>query len=98
MNRSVHVPATSLSCDHCGHVETNTLALLTLDMYEVRQFWHRHARMFWLPERVIDFSGRAALVSSFQSLVDTAQLDVIIDQATFKVLSVHEGSFSYNKI
>jgi hypothetical protein len=86
----VHYPATYLSCLHCGHIETNGLPHLTLDIRETHQFWRKHARMQWLPEREIDFAGRPALVSSFRSMVDAAQLDVIIDQATLKVLSIHE--------
>ncbi len=86
----VHYPATYLSCLHCGHIETNGLPHLTLDTREAHQFWRKHARMQWLPERAIDFAGRPALVSSFRSMVDAAQLDVIIDQATLKILSIHE--------
>ncbi|QBD76214.1 RNA polymerase sigma factor [Ktedonosporobacter rubrisoli] len=86
----VHYPSTYLSCRHCGYVEINGLPHLTLDTREAHQFWRKHARMQWLPERAIDFAGRPALVSSFRSMVDAAQLDVIIDQATLKVLSIHE--------
>jgi hypothetical protein len=84
-------PGIYLSCIHCGYCETNGLPHLTLDTPETRQFWRKHARMQWLPEREIDFAGRSALVSGFRSMTDTAQLDVIIDQATLKVLSIHES-------
>jgi RNA polymerase sigma factor (sigma-70 family) len=86
----VDFPGIYLSCPHCGHKEINGLPHLTLDTPEARQFWRKHARMQWLPEHEIDYAGRPALVSSFRSLADTAQIDVIMDQATLKVLSIHE--------
>ncbi len=90
IDSAAHYTATSFSCPHCGQVETNDLPRLTLDICEARRFWRKHAHMQWLPERIIDFAGRPALVSSFRSRTDTVQLDVIIDQATLKVLGVHE--------
>jgi RNA polymerase sigma-70 factor (ECF subfamily) len=83
-------PGICISCAHCGHVEANGLPHMTLDIPEARQFWRQHPRMRWLPGHEIDYAGRPALVSGFQSISDAARLDVIIDQATFKILSIRE--------
>lgn len=84
-------PGIYISCPHCGHIESNGLPHMTLDIPETRHFWRKHARMHWLPKREIEFAGRPSFVSSFQSLSNSSQLDVIIDQATFKVLSLSES-------
>jgi RNA polymerase sigma-70 factor (ECF subfamily) len=79
-------------CAHCGYQEANGLPHLSLDTPEARQFWRRHPRMQWLPAREIAYAGQPALISSFQSISDTAQLDIICQQATLKVLAVHEST------
>ncbi len=48
--------------------------------------------MFWLPEREIVYGGQPALLSSFQSITDSVQLDVIFQRETLHVLSADEYS------
>jgi hypothetical protein len=48
--------------------------------------------MQWLPAREITYAGQPAFISSFQSISDTAQLDIICQQATLKVLAIHEST------
>ena len=54
-----------ISCPTCHNEEINPLSHLTLDTPEARQFWRKHPRMLWLPEREIEYSGQSALLSSF---------------------------------
>jgi len=46
--------------------------------------------MLWLPEREIEYGGQSALLSSFQSMTASAQIDVIVQRETLRVLSTHE--------
>ena len=79
-------------CPNCHGEEINPLSHLTLDTPEARQFWRKHPRMLWLPEREIEYDGQSGLVSSFQSMTDSARLDVIFQHETLQVLSVHEDT------
>ncbi|GCE08243.1 RNA polymerase sigma factor [Dictyobacter aurantiacus] len=79
-----------LHCDHCGYEECNPLPHLTIDLPEAQQFWRQHGRVFWLPERDIDYAGQPALLSGFQSAGDSARLDVVYQRDTLKVLGIHE--------
>ena len=88
--RSSH--GVSIRCPTCHYEEINPLSHLTLDTPEARQFWRKHPRMFWLPEREIEYGGQSALLSSFRSTADSAQLDVIVQRETLQVLSTHEDT------
>jgi RNA polymerase sigma factor (sigma-70 family) len=86
--RSSH--AVSISCPTCHHEDINPLSHLTLDTPQARQFWRKHPRMLWLPEREVEYGGQSALLSSFQSMTEKAQFDVIFQRETLQVLSTHE--------
>ncbi|QBD74977.1 sigma-70 family RNA polymerase sigma factor [Ktedonosporobacter rubrisoli] len=75
-------------CPHCQYRELNGLPHLTLDTPEACQFWRKHPRMHLLPLREIEHAGQPAFVSSFQSLSANAQLDIIYQQSTLKILAV----------
>ena len=78
-------------CASCHNNDTNLLPHLTLDTPEAWQFWRKHPRMLWRPGDEIEYAGQPALVSSFQSRNDSAQLDLIYQRDTLKILSVHES-------
>ena len=79
-----------IQCDSCTYEEINYLPHLTIDLPEAQQFWRRHARMLWLPEREIDYAGQPALLSGFQSAGDSARLDVVYQRDTLKILGIRE--------
>jgi RNA polymerase sigma factor (sigma-70 family) len=79
-----------IRCPNCHKEEINPLSHLILDTPQARQFWRKHPRMLWLPEREIESGGQSALLSSFQSMTDSAQLDVIVQCETLQILSTHE--------
>ncbi len=81
-----------IQCPNCHEEEINLLSHLTLDTLEARQFWRKHPRMLWLPEREIVYDGQPALLSSFQSITDSAHLDVIVQRETLQVLDTHENT------
>jgi RNA polymerase sigma-70 factor (ECF subfamily) len=79
-----------IQCNSCAYEEVNYLPHLTIDLPEAQQFWRRHTRMLWHPEREIDYAGQPALLSGFQSVADSARLDVVYQRDTLKVLGIHE--------
>lgn len=80
----------SIRCNHCQNEDINSLSRLTIDVPESQQFWQQHPRMFWLPEREIDYAGEPALLSGFQSADDSARLDIIYQRETLHILGIHE--------
>lgn len=78
-----------ITCECCPYEEVNDLQHLTLDLPEAQQFWRQHARMFWLPERDIDYAGQPALLSGFQSATSSTRLDVVYQRETLKILGIH---------
>lgn len=81
----------NIICTSCHNNEINTLPHLTLDTPEARQFWRKHPRMLWHPGHEIEYAGQPALVSSFQSRSESAQLDLIYQRDTLVILNVHES-------
>jgi RNA polymerase sigma factor (sigma-70 family) len=79
-------------CPSCRYDESNHLSLLILDRFEVQHFWRQHGRMQWLPPQEIEYDGRPAILSSFQSPDEQARIDVISQRETLKVLKVYEHS------
>jgi hypothetical protein len=78
-----------LRCDRCGCAHDLTLAGLALWSPAGRCFWRAHLRLRTLPEREVEAAGRAALVTSFESVTDGARLDVVSARDTYEILSVH---------
>jgi RNA polymerase sigma-70 factor (ECF subfamily) len=84
-----HLRGMYLRCDRCGCAHDLTLAGLALWSTEGRRFWRAHPRLRTLPEREVEAAGRAALVTSFESVTDRARLDIVSARDTYEILSVH---------
>jgi RNA polymerase sigma factor (sigma-70 family) len=84
-----HLRGMYLRCDRCGCAHDLTLAGLALWSPAGRRFWRAHPRLRTLPEREVEAAGRAALVTSFESVADAARLDVVSARDTYEILSVH---------
>jgi RNA polymerase sigma-70 factor (ECF subfamily) len=84
-----HLRGMYLRCDRCGCAHDLTLALLALWSPQGRRFWRAHPRLRTLPEREVEAAGRAAIVTSFESVADAARLDVVSARDTYEILSVH---------
>jgi hypothetical protein len=61
---------------------------LTLDTAVVQRFWRRHPRMRALPTRALDFAGRPALLTGFESLDTSTRLELIQARTTYEILQV----------
>jgi RNA polymerase sigma-70 factor (ECF subfamily) len=85
--RTLHV-----RCARCGSENTQSFAGLVLASREAQAFRRAHPRIRLLPERAVERDGRAAIVTSFESVVDAARLDVISACDTYETLAVFGAS------
>jgi RNA polymerase sigma factor (sigma-70 family) len=81
-----------IQCPTCGGGDTTPLSHLTLDLPDTRQFWRKHPRIRSLPKQEIEFAGRPALLTGFESVTDQARIDVISARDTLEVLHVNEAA------
>jgi RNA polymerase sigma-70 factor (ECF subfamily) len=84
-----HLRGMYLRCDRCSCAHDLTLAGLALWSPAGRRFWRAHPRLRTLPEREVEVAGRAALVTTFESVTGAARLEVVSARDTYEILSVH---------
>jgi hypothetical protein len=77
-----------LRCDACGCGGSSSLRMFVQSSPAVRAFWERHPQMRTLPEREIEAAGVPAVLISFQSLITTAHMDVVVADETFECIDV----------
>jgi hypothetical protein len=65
------------------------LTALTLWLPEGRRFWRDHPRIRCLPTREVETQGQPALVSSFESVTDSARFEVVSTRQTFELLGIY---------
>jgi Sigma-70, region 4 len=82
-----------VSCPSCSMVCTQSLSGLLLSLPQSRVFLRTHPRVRTLAQRTVETQGRPAVVTSFRSFTDSAQLDVISALDTFDVLSIHHATY-----
>lgn len=86
--RGLHV-----RCDACDAVIwENTLSGLLLSLPAARHFWHEHPRLRTLPEREVEAQGGPALVTTFESVTESARLEIVSSADTLRVLKMHEAT------
>ncbi len=83
------VTAVHVRCRGCGFTSDAPLNRLALALPEGRHFWREHPRIRTLPEREIEAEGHQAIVTTFESVSDSARLEVVARRDTFEVLAVH---------
>ncbi|HEU4781926.1 MAG TPA: RNA polymerase sigma factor [Ktedonobacterales bacterium] len=79
-------------CPRCGHIDGASPWHLALDTVQAIRFWRRHPRMRALPVRTLDFAGRPAVWTGFESGSDHARLDIITARDTLDVLHTSESA------
>lgn len=79
-----------VACERCGWQTSQSFTGLVQALPESQVFWRAHPRMRTLPPRVIDYAGRAALVTTLRSIDTPAALDIISARDSFAVLAVRE--------
>lgn len=81
-----------IQCPTCAGGDTTPLSHLTLDLPRTRQFWRKHPRIRSFPRQEIEFAGRPALLTGFESVTDQARIEVISARDTLEVLRVDEAA------
>ncbi len=76
-------------CGGCGAAHWQGLVGLALALPEARRFVRDQRRIRRLPEYNVESAGRAAVVTSFQSVTSPARLDVVSARDTFELLDIH---------
>jgi len=77
------------SCPACGNVSGVSLNGLVPTLPDGRQFWRAHPRIRKLPEREVDVGGCRAIVTSFESVIGHARIDMVSAFDTYEPLGVH---------
>lgn len=83
-------------CAPCGQGGRMRHANLVFYLPKVWQFWHDHPRLQLLEEQFVTYHGRAALVTSFRSLTELTQLDVVLAQETYEILCIQPSPDVYH--
>jgi phage FluMu protein Com len=78
-------------CPRCSSINCIALESLVLSLPEGRDFQRAYPRIHLLPSRVIEFAGRPAVVTRFESMTASASFEVISDYETYKVLKIVGG-------
>ena len=82
----------AVTCPRCGITDCASPWHLALDTAHAIRFWRRYPRMRALPVRTLDFSGRPAIQTGFESSGDHARLDIITARDTLQVLHTSESA------
>lgn len=83
------LPEAHLCCTVCGSICDQSLHGLALGLPQGQRFLREHPRIRALPAREVEVDGRAAVVTSFESIAGYATLDVLSACDTFEALGVH---------
>ncbi len=84
-----HPASVYLWCPACGVGDAETWQSLAWSLPEGRAFWQRHPRMRSLPPREITYAGSTAVVTAFESMADSARLEVVTLRDTLEVVSIN---------
>lgn len=82
----------AVECPRCGMLDDATAYHLTIDTPQAVAFWRRHPRMRPLPVREIEYAGRPALLTGFESVGDSARLEIVSARDTWQTLHADEGA------
>jgi RNA polymerase sigma factor (sigma-70 family) len=83
-------------CAPCDQEGLMRLSNMVLYLPQAWQFWRDHPRLQLLEERLVEHQGRAALVTSFRSMTVPVQLDIVLAQQTYEVLSIKPSTDVYH--
>ncbi|GHP01015.1 hypothetical protein KSF_110620 [Reticulibacter mediterranei] len=89
---SPHERAVTVLCESCKASCITSLEPLALETVQSQQFLRAHPRVRTLPRQYLEIDGRAAILSRFASVTDSAVLDIISDEETFAILHIAGGA------
>jgi len=76
-------------CSDCELFNWTSLQGLVRALPEGRHFTREHPRIRMLPDLEVEVDGRAAIVTSFESVTDNGHFEVVSTKDTFKVLRIN---------
>jgi RNA polymerase sigma factor (sigma-70 family) len=79
----------SVSCPACHASSYADIYGFALDTPAGQAFWRRNPKICTFPEQEIEKEGRAALRIRFQSLANSAHLDVLLAKDHYQVIETH---------
>lgn len=82
----------NIKCTFCNTQSSTHLEGLVLALPEGRQFLQTHTRIRTLPRQYVEVEGRAAIITSFESITSSAHLDVVSAYDTYEVLHIYGGA------
>jgi len=82
----------AIMCPRCDIIDCASPWHLALDTVQAIQFWRRYPRMRALPVWTLDFAGRPAVWTGFESDSDHTRLDIITACDTLEVLHTAEST------
>jgi hypothetical protein len=77
------------SCESCGEIVSSSARGLMMSLPDTHEFRRQYSRIRTLPERQVDAQGQAAVVMSFESVRDTARLDILSLRDTLEVIGIY---------
>ncbi len=83
--------AIDLQCAFCQGSSWTSLDGMVLALPEGRRFRQAYPRIRMLPDQHIEVDGRAAIVTSFESVTNNVRLDVVCAYDTYEVLRIYGG-------
>ncbi len=75
-------------CSHCGSTKRSHPLFQALFTPAGRRFWQDHPQVRAVACREVETDGTPCLLTSFQSLISRARLDVVLAHDTFRVLRI----------
>ncbi len=85
----------AIACEQCASASITSLEALILESLAGQQFLRAHTRIRTLPTQHLEYNGRTALLTRFESITNTASLEVISDYETYETLA-SGGEKGYN--
>ncbi len=83
----------TMLCEHCTASYITTLDSLVLTATEGQDFLKRHIRIRTLPKQYLEFHGRPAILTRFESITDSATLDILSDEETYEVIASYRDTY-----
>src|SRR5687768_1803598 len=78
-----------IECESCGDATSAAYLGVLLNLPAVRQFWSERRRIRRLHQREVEAAGVAAIVTRFESLSDSALLDVVSTRDTLELVGIY---------
>lgn len=78
-----------IECARCSEVVSSSFKGLVNNLPEVQRFWREQEQIRKVPHRQIEIDGRVAIVTSFESVQNTARLDIVAALDPFRLIQIH---------